>query len=295
MSVVDIIDRYASTLSGAYSSGGTSLSVTSASGLPTGSCDFYALVEAEGSNTEEVFHVTSVSGTTLTVAGAQAGTSASNHASGASIIGSVWTKAAFQSLMPVEAGTTHEFVTAIAQNGAVTTAQPADADISFTDVTTGNASSTEHGFAPKAPADATKFLNGAATPVYAQVKDSDLSTSDITTNNVSTSKHGFAPKLPNDATKYLDGTGAYSVPAGGGGGANFADNETPDGTMDGSNATFTLAHSPVEGSVKLYLRGLRMAPLTGSPATGDYSISGDTITMANLPGSGDSFLADYRY
>lgn len=64
------------------------------------------------------------------------------------------------------------------------------------------------------PADATKFLNGAATPAYAQVKDSDLSTSDITTNNVSTTKHGFAPKAPNDASKFLDGTGAYSVPGG---------------------------------------------------------------------------------
>ncbi len=93
-----------------------------------------------------------------------------------------------------------------------------DAQVVFADITTGNVSSTKHGFAPKSPADATKFLNGAATPAYAQVLDSDLSTSDITTNNVSTAKHGFAPKLPNDATKYLDGTGAYTVPAGGGGG-----------------------------------------------------------------------------
>lgn len=66
------------------------------------------------------------------------------------------------------------------------------------------------------PSDATKFLNGSATPAYAQVKDSDLSTSDITTNNVSISKHGFAPKSPNDATQYLDGTGNYSVPTGSG-------------------------------------------------------------------------------
>lgn len=48
--------------------------------------------------------------------------------------------------------------------------------------------------------------------------DANLQTSDITTGNVSTSRHGFAPKVPNDATKYLDGTGAYSVPAGSGGG-----------------------------------------------------------------------------
>jgi len=68
------------------------------------------------------------------------------------------------------------------------------------------------------PSDVKKYLQGAATPLWAQVKDSDLATTDVTDNNVSTLKHGFAPKLPNDATKYLDGTGAYSVPAGGGGG-----------------------------------------------------------------------------
>lgn len=43
---------------------------------------------------------------------------------------------------------------------------------------------------------------------------------DNTTQNVSTTKHGYAPKAPNDATKYLDGTGAWSVPAGSGGGIN---------------------------------------------------------------------------
>lgn len=76
-----------------------------------------------------------------------------------------------------------------------------------------NVTSTAHGLAPVSPADATKFLNGAATPAYALVKDSDLSTSDVTTNDVSTTKHGFAPKAPNDATKFLNGVGAYAVPA----------------------------------------------------------------------------------
>lgn len=93
-------------------------------------------------------------------------------------------------------------------NGSITEDQ-----LLLSDVTTDNVTSAMHGFAPKSPADATKFLNGAATPSYAAVTDADLSVSDITTNNVSTSAHGFAPKAPNDATKYLDGTGAYSVPA----------------------------------------------------------------------------------
>ena len=60
--------------------------------------------------------------------------------------------------------------------------------------------------------------SNSAAPAWDQPTDADLSTSDVTTNNVSTSKHGFVPKAPNDATQYLDGTGAWSVPAGGGGG-----------------------------------------------------------------------------
>jgi hypothetical protein len=64
------------------------------------------------------------------------------------------------------------------------------------------------------PADATKFLNGAATPAFAQVKDSDLSLSAITTNNVNTARHGFAPTLPNDSDMFLDGTGNWTQPPG---------------------------------------------------------------------------------
>lgn len=81
----------------------------------------------------------------------------------------------------------------------------AEAALVLSDLTTDDVSSTKHGFAPKSPADATKFLNGAATPAFAQVKDSDLSTSDVTTNNVVSTKHGFAPKSPADATQFLNG------------------------------------------------------------------------------------------
>lgn len=80
-----------------------------------------------------------------------------------------------------------------------------EVDLSFTDITTANVTSTKHGLTPKSPADATQFLNGAATPAWALVKDSDLSTSDITTNNVTSTKHGFAPKAPADGTKFLNG------------------------------------------------------------------------------------------
>jgi hypothetical protein len=85
------------------------------------------------------------------------------------------------------------------------------ANLVLTDVTTNDVTSTKHGFAPKSPADATKFLNGAATPAYAQVKDSDLSLTDIVTNDVSTTKHGFTPKAPNLNTQVLIGTGAWGA------------------------------------------------------------------------------------
>lgn len=68
----------ASTLSGSYTSGGGTLSVTSAASFPaTG--NFRVRVD------DEIFKVTSVSGTTFTVTGAQEGTSAANHSSGADI------------------------------------------------------------------------------------------------------------------------------------------------------------------------------------------------------------------
>lgn len=45
--------------------------------------------------------------------------------------------------------------------------QVTDADLSTSDVTTNNVTSTKHGFAPKSPSDTTKFLRGDATPTWA--------------------------------------------------------------------------------------------------------------------------------
>lgn len=66
-------------------------------------------------------------------------------------------------------------------------------------------------------------------------------------------------------------------------------NETPSGTINGSNPTFTLAATPVAGSVRLYRNGLRLK------ATVNFTISGSTITMlsGNIPETDDWLLADY--
>lgn len=98
--------------------------------------------------------------------------------------------------------------------GANIKALVTDANMTTTDITTNDVSTSKHGFAPKAPNDATKFLDG--TGAYDTVKDSDLSLSDITTNNVSTTQHGFVPKAPNNTTTFLRGDGTWATPAAGG-------------------------------------------------------------------------------
>jgi hypothetical protein len=99
MATQKFCDNYNSTLSSAYTAGDGTLNVASAgtggSELPT-SGDFYVLVEAEGANTVEVFLCSGRTGTALNVAGAQAGTTASNHASGATIRGVILTAAAMR-------------------------------------------------------------------------------------------------------------------------------------------------------------------------------------------------------
>lgn len=69
--------------------------------------------------------------------------------------------------------------------------------------------------------------------------------------------------------------------------SNFVFNETPSGTINGSNTTFTIANTPTAGTVHVFLNGLLQRPTT------DYTISGTTITMINIPGTGDYLLVDY--
>jgi len=69
--------------------------------------------------------------------------------------------------------------------------------------------------------------------------------------------------------------------------ANFIFNEVPSGTINGTNATFTLANTPTSGTVRIYLNGLRQKLTT------QYTISGGTITMLNVPGTGDDLIVDY--
>jgi len=74
-------------------------------------------------------------------------------------------------------------------------------------------------------------------------------------------------------------------------GVGFVDAEVPSGTVNGSNATFTLSQIPTPAaSVSVYRNGLRLA------SSVDYNISGNTITFLSsfVPQTGDLLLCSYR-
>lgn len=70
---------------------------------------------------------------------------------------------------------------------------------------------------------------------------------------------------------------------------NFVTEETPSGSVNGSNTTYTLANTPTSGTLRLYLNGVRQK----SGAGNDYTLSTNTITMTTAPISGDVLIADY--
>lgn len=79
-------------------------------------------------------------------------------------------------------------------------------------------------------------------------------------------------------------TGLPSMPS-------FIDGETPAGLLNGTNAVFTLANSPIPAvSLLLYRNGMLQK------ASVDYTLSGNTVTFGNgsLPQSGDVLVASYR-
>ena len=81
-------------------------------------------------------------------------------------------------------------------------------------------------------------------------------------------------------------------------GLSFINKETPSGSVNDSNVTFTLANTPVTGSVDVFRNGILQEPGVGN----DYTISGSTITFSTAPsanaatsGVADRIRVSYRY
>ena len=69
----------------------------------------------------------------------------------------------------------------------------------------------------------------------------------------------------------------------------FVDDETPSGTVNGSNTTFTTLRAPETGSLKVYRGGGRQR------VAEDYTLAAKTITFTVAPVVGEVILVDYRY
>ena len=86
----------------------------------------------------------------------------------------------------------------------------------------------------------------------------------------------------------VDGT---SGPCGGGG-PQFTDGEVPGGTVDGTNATFTLANPPTSGHAAWCCSAMASRRQPGT----DYTLTGSSIQFlaGAIPQPGDTLLAWYR-
>jgi len=119
----------------------------------------------------------------------------------------------------------------------------------------------------------------------------DLATPDDNTDlNATTSEHGLLAKLSNDSSEYMDGTGAWSVPAGGGGGGAPTGVNYLVGTADGTLSAEIVVGTTPGGELK----GTWAAPaLRAGYAPYAYPVGAgptDTATTAlALPAAGGSY------
>jgi hypothetical protein len=102
------------------------------------------------------------------------------------------------------------------------------------------------------------------------------------------------------ASKIVNGVGTTVVVNGSPGNETLqlntpviVDNETPTGAINSSNTAYTLAHSPLAGSVAVYL-GATATTLNRLAETA-FSVTGTTLTMGTAPATGSILRVSYRY
>ena len=111
----------------------------------------------------------------------------------------------------------------------------------------------------------------------------------IVTTASATGSWASIPNCPSGALQYATSTHTFScgsILTG-----TFSDAETPSGSINGSNTSFTLAHTPSPaGDLQLYKNGQQL--IAGGA---DFTLATATITMVSAPATGDVLIAFYRY
>jgi len=64
--------------------------------------------------------------------------------------------------------------------------------------------------------------------------------------------------------------------------------ERPAGEVNGSNIIFVLLYTPIDGTERVYLNGLRLEK------NEDYTLNGKTITLSYAPSVGSKIIVDYK-
>lgn len=114
-----------------------------------------------------------------------------------------------------------------------------------------------------------------ASNIAANTAQIAINTGNIATNtaNIATNAANIAANTAAIALK-IDAT-------------DFIGSEIPAGIIDGVNANFTLANTPVVGTQTVYQNGLALCPGT------EYSIVGTTLTLTAAPLTGDTLMISY--
>lgn len=194
-----------------------------------------------------------------------------------------------------------------------TTGVPAGAQYTIINESSGNVAVQSSGAnailtlvgAGAAPFSAAVFTAKVATPTtaanwsYAQyatgtASGTVTSVSVVTANGfagtVATATSTPAITLTTSVTGVLKGNGtAISAAATSDIVAGYVVRETPSGTINSSNTSFTLANTPVSGTEMIFQNGLLLV----AGGAKDYTISTNTLTFITAPATGDNLFATY--
>ena len=123
-----------------------------------------------------------------------------------------------------------------------------------------------------------------ASDYFPLVENSSTTTKRVTMTVLLGAELSGLNTISNNGLVNRTGAGTYTA-------VNFADLETPSGTINSSNVTFTLAHAPsAAASLILVLNGA-----VQNAGGNDYTLSGSTITFASAPLTGSNLICWYRY
>ena len=122
--------------------------------------------------------------------------------------------------------------------------------------------------------------NGTTVPVNSAADQALITTASAT---------GGWATLPNGVVSYSTSTHTFSLATVLTG--TFADNESPSGTINGSNVTFTLAHTPSPAaSLNCFENGVQQRA-----GGADFTLATGTMTYGAAPPTGATLICNYRY